>query len=88
MENRFVYADNAATTPVSKEVVEAMTPYLTDFWGNPSSMYSKGREARRGLDEARETVAAALGCAPNEVYFTSCGTEAAICAIKRAELMS
>ncbi len=82
MENRFVYADNAATTPVSKEVVEAMTPYLTDFWGNPSSMYSKGREARRGLDEARETVAAALGCAPNEVYFTSCGTEADNWAVK------
>ena len=82
MENRFVYADNAATTPVSREVVEAMTPYLTEFWGNPSSMYSKGREARCGLDRARETVAEKLGCAPGEVYFTSCGTEADNWAVK------
>lgn len=82
MENRFVYADNAATTPVSKEVIEAMTPYLTEYWGNPSSMYSKGREARKGLDEARETVSSLLGCAANEIYFTSCGTEADNWAVK------
>ncbi len=82
MENRLVYADNAATTPVAPEVVAAMTPYLTEFWGNPSSMYSKGREARRGLDEAREKVASLLGALPNEIYFTSGGTEADNWAVK------
>ena len=82
MENRFVYADNAATTPVAPEVVAAMTPYLTEHWGNPSSMYSKGREARVGLDTAREHIANALGCAPNELYFTSGGTEADNWAVK------
>lgn len=82
MEDRFVYADNAATTPVAPEVVAAMTPYLTERWGNPSSMYSKGREARVGLDAAREKAAKAIGCAPNEFYFTSCGTEADNWAVK------
>ena len=82
MEDRFVYADNAATTAVVPEAVAAMTPYLTDCWGNPSSMYSKGREARTGLDAAREKTANVLGCAPNEIYFTSGGTEADNWAVK------
>ena len=82
MEDRFVYADNAATTAVAPEVITAMTPYLTEHWGNPSSMYSKGREARRGLDDARERVANTLGAMPNEIYFTSGGTEADNWALK------
>ncbi len=81
-KERFVYADNAATTPVAPEVAEAMTPYFTAVWGNPSSMYSKGREARKALDSARERASKVLGCAPNELYFTSGGTEADNWALK------
>lgn len=82
MEKRFVYADNAATSPVLPEAFEAMRPYLTEVWGNPSSMYSAGREAKKGLDAARTAVAAALGASDNEIYFTSCGTEADNWALK------
>lgn len=75
MEKRFVYADNAATTPVAAEVVEAMMPCLKDIWGNPSSMHSKGAEAKERLDEARSAVATCLHCTPKEIFFTSCGSE-------------
>ena len=71
-----VYLDHAATTPTDPRVVAAMLPYLTNAWGNPSSIYAEAREARKGLDAARRTVAAVLGCKPNEVIFTSGGTEA------------
>jgi cysteine desulfurase len=84
MEKRFVYADNAATTPVSAHVREAMLPYLTEEYGNPSSIYSKGRSARAALDTARERVAAALGASTEEIFFTSCGTEADNWAIRGA----
>lgn len=84
MENRFVYADNSATTAVSKPVLEAMLPYLTEHYGNPSSVYSKGREAKKALDQAREKVAKALGAKTTEIFFTSCGTEADNWAIKGA----
>jgi len=67
--------DNAATTRVSKPVLEAMLPYLTEVYGNPSSVHSFGRDARRALDRAREQVANALGAEPREIYFTGCGTE-------------
>ncbi len=70
-----VYMDNAATTRVSKPVLEAMLPYLTEVYGNPSSVHSFGRDARRALDHAREQVAIALGAEPREIYFTGCGTE-------------
>ncbi len=70
-----VYMDNAATTRVSKPVLEAMLPYLTEVYGNPSSVHSFGRDARRALDHAREQVASALGAEPREIYFTGCGTE-------------
>ena len=83
---RFVYADNAATTPVSREVIDAMTPALEVAWGNPSSMHSKGREAKALLDGARKSIADNLGCLPNEIYFTSCGTESDNWAIKGAAL--
>lgn len=84
MEKRFVYADNSATTAVSKPVLDAMMPYLTEHYGNPSSVYSKGREAKAALDAAREKVAKALGAKVNEIFFTSCGTESDNWAIKGA----
>lgn len=71
-----IYLDHAATTPLRSEVLDAMLPYLSEHWGNPSSIHASGRRARQGLDEARETVAAILGCRPREVVFTSGGTEA------------
>ena len=73
--HRFVYADNAATTPVSREVLDAMLPCFESDWGNPSSQHSKGMEAKDILDDARERIAAVLGCTAGEIYFTSCGTE-------------
>lgn len=81
---RFVYADNAATTPVSKKVVEAILPYMTEHYGNPSSLYEVGQVAFRAVRQARGQVAAALGAAENEIYFTSGGSEADNWAIKGA----
>ena len=81
---RYVYADNAATTPVSAEVVSAMMPCFEKDWGNPSSLHQKGREAKEILDSARERIAAVLGCRASEIYFTSCGTESDNWAIKGA----
>ncbi len=72
----FVYADNAATTAVSRTAVEAMTPALHELYGNPSSLHRLGREANLALKSARETVAACLNAEPREIYFTGCGTEA------------
>lgn len=71
-----IYLDHAATTPVRREVFEAMAPFFGPRFGNPSSTHRWGREARAALDEARERVAACLGAAPDEVCFTSGGTEA------------
>lgn len=82
--SRYVYADNAATTPVSPEVIEAMLPVLSTEWGNPSSMHKKGREAKLLLDGARERIARVFRCDPSEIYFTSCGTESDNWAIKGA----
>ena len=84
MEKRFVYADHSATTPISKPVLNAMLPYLTEGYGNPSSIYSKGREAKKALESARGQVAEALHAKPSEIYFTSCGTESDNWAIKGA----
>jgi cysteine desulfurase len=75
MEQRRVYVDHAATTPTDQRVVEAMLPYLTENWGNPSSIYFEAREARKGLDAARRSIAEVLGARPTEVIFTSGGTE-------------
>ena len=83
---KFVYADNAATTPVSREVIEAMQPCFEMQWGNPSSLHSKGREAKEILDDARERIAKVFNCLPNEIYFTSGGTESDNWAIKGAAL--
>ena len=72
----FVYADNAATTSVSKTALDAMMPYLTDYYGNPSSLYAFGQKAKEALTEARETVASLINADPKEIYFTSGGSEA------------
>jgi len=74
--DRRIYFDHAATTACDERVVAAMLPYLTSAWGNPSSIYAEARDARKGLDGARRTVAEILGAKPNEVVFTSGGTEA------------
>jgi cysteine desulfurase len=71
-----IYLDHAATTPLHPAVLEAMRPFLTERFGNPSSLHAAGRAARVAVEEARERVAAVLGCAPAEVVFTSGGTEA------------
>lgn len=71
-----IYVDNAATTKVAPEVVEAMLPYLTENYGNPSSIYAEGREAKKAIEHAREQVAAAIGADPKEIYFTGSGSEA------------
>ena len=72
----FVYADNAATTSVSKAALDAMLPYLTENYGNPSSLYAFGQRAQEALQEARETVAHYINADPKEIYFTSGGSEA------------
>jgi cysteine desulfurase len=74
--DRRIYLDHAATTACDERVVTAMLPYLTSAWGNASSIYAEAREARTGLDAARRTVAGILGAQPNEIVFTSGGTEA------------
>ena len=72
----YVYADNAATTAMSKVAIDAMLPYFDKVYGNPSSLHSVGQEAKEALEAARETVAACLGCEAREIYFTSGGSEA------------
>ena len=71
-----VYADNAATTKMSQTAIDAMLPYMTTVYGNPSSLHSVGQRAKEALDAARETVANCLGCEPREIIFTSGGSEA------------
>ncbi len=83
-----IYADHAATTKLSPHALEAMMPFLTEEYGNASSLYAPGRRARRALDKARETVAVAVGAAPGEIYFTACGTESDNWAIRAAEEMN
>lgn len=70
-----IYLDHAATTPVPKAVADVMYEALVNGWGNPSSQYPVGAEAKHGVDSARETLSAALGCKPEQFVFTSCGSE-------------
>ena len=65
---RFVYADNAGTTALSKTALEAMMPYLTEFYGNPSSIYSLGRKSKTAIETARQKIAAAIGAKAEEIY--------------------
>lgn len=77
-----IYFDNAATTPVKKEVLDAMLPYFTENFGNASSVYSFGQQSAMAIAEARQKVADAISCKANEIYFTGCGSEADNWAIK------
>lgn len=70
-----IYMDNAGTTPMRKEVLEAMMPYMTERFGNASTIYSLGREARKALEDSREKVANLIGAKPEEIFFTAGGTE-------------
>lgn len=82
MDKRFVYADNAATTRVRPEVLAKMIPHFTEYYGNPSSLYSVGRQSAVAVNEAREKVANLLGCSPREIIFTSGGSESDNMAIR------
>lgn len=82
MEKRFIYADNAATTAVSEEVLQAMLPYFRTAFGNASSIYKLGRDAQHDVEAARAKVAKAIGAEPREIFFTSCGSESDNWAIK------
>ena len=79
-----IYFDNAATTALDKEVLDAMIPYMTTYFGNPSSIYSYGRESRLAIENARKTVAKILNANPGEIFFTSGGTESDNMAIASA----
>ena len=81
---RKVYADNAATTAMSSTAIQAMLPYLDKVYGNPSSLYSLGQEAKEALEAARADIAACLGADAGEIYFTSCGSESDNQAIRSA----
>jgi cysteine desulfurase len=83
-----VYLDHAATTPLDERVLEAMTACLSQTWGNPSSIYYEGREARKALDAGRRAIADVLGAKPNEVIFTSGGSESDNAAIRGAAFAS
>jgi cysteine desulfurase len=81
-----IYLDYAATTPVDKRVLDAMLPYFSDSFGNPSSVHRYGQKAEAALDSARETVADVLNCRPEEIVFTSCGTESDNLALRGASI--
>lgn len=86
MNDRFIYFDHAATTPVKKEVLDEMLPYFTSKYGNASSIYSLGRESKKAIEVAREKTAAALHAQSREIFFTGSGTEADNWAIKGVAL--
>ncbi|NLG67372.1 MAG: aminotransferase class V-fold PLP-dependent enzyme, partial [Actinobacteria bacterium] len=79
-----IYLDNNATTPVAPEVLEEMLPFLRDYYANPSGMYTFAAEVGRRVTQAREQVAALLGAHPDEIIFTSCGTESDNTALRAA----
>ena len=84
MDRRRIYLDHAATTPVAKEVLEAMLPYFSEKYGNASSLYGFGRDAKEALEDSRASIAGKIGCAPEEIIFTSGGTESNNLALKGA----
>ena len=77
-----IYLDNAATTKTAPEVVEAMLPYFTEYYGNAGSIYKLGTESKKAVVRAKETIAGTLNAEPNEIYFTAGGTEADNWALK------
>ena len=84
MTKPIIYLDHAATTPVCPAAAQAAVEAMTEGFGNPSSQYPLGKEAAKRREEHRSTIAAALGCAPEELFFTSCGTEGDNWAIRAA----
>lgn len=86
--NHYVYADNAATTAVSKKVLDAMMPYLTEFYGNPSSLYSISNVTKKAIEDARNTIAKCINAISKEIYFVSGGSEADNWAIKCGAMIS
>src|SRR5919197_6427177 len=86
MPERYSYLDHAATTPVDERVLEAMLPYFTERFGNPSSIHRFGRAALEALDDARETLASVLGASRKEIIFTGGGSEADNLAVKGVAL--
>lgn len=81
---RDIYLDHSASTPVDPRVLEAMMPYFSDVYGNPTSAHSQGRAAERAIEDARKTVADMLNCGPSEIIFTGCGSESDNLAIRGA----
>ena len=71
-----IYADNAATTKMSRKAIDTMIPYMEEIYGNPSSLYETGQRAKEALESAREEVAAVINASPQEIFFTSGGSEA------------
>ena len=86
MEANRIYVDHSATTPVKKGVLDAMLPYFTEEYGNASTVYAEGREAKKAVNIAREQVAKAIGAGAEEIFFTGSGTEADNWAIRGAAL--
>lgn len=82
MAEKFIYLDHSATTSVKKEVLDAMIPYFSDKYGNPSSIYSIAREGKKAIEEARDSIAKSLGAKSNEIFFTGSGTESDNWALK------
>lgn len=82
-----IYADNAATTRMSRTAIDAMIPYMENVYGNPSSLYSIGQEAKEALEQAREEVAAVINADPREILFTSGGSEADNQALRSAAVI-
>lgn len=80
--DRIIYLDHAATTQLDREVLNEMIPYLTDNYGNASSLYGLGKKSRNAIDNARSQIANVINCNPSEIYFTSCGSESDNLAIK------
>ena len=81
-EKKLIYLDNAATTKTAPEVVEAMLPYFTELYGNPSSVYSFSQKSKEAITAGREKIAKTLGASPEEIYFTAGGSESDNWALK------
>ncbi len=79
---KMIYLDNAATTRTAPEVVDAMLPYFSEFYGNASTIYELGSQSKKAMSEARRTIADALGASENEIYFTAGGSESDNWALK------
>lgn len=86
MADKFIYADNAATTNITPNVLDAMMPFLTGNFGNASSIYKMGRDAQKAVEDARAAIAGCFGAKPNEIYFTGGGSESDNWAIKSTAL--